>query len=280
MTLLIHPQTKNLVDMAIAKPPHALLLVGPSGAGKQFLAEYIVKQLVGQDNLENYPYWTVLDGKVDGSIDAIRGIKEFLSRKTVGKKTLRRFVIIDSADSLGHEAQNAMLKFLEEPPADTMIILTARDETTLLPTIISRTYKLPIAPLDISQIKEQAGISKPEKTILASYHLSGGQAGLFTSLVNDDTHPLREMATEAKNMLRETAFQRLARVDTLAKQKNSLEQLLFVMERVLNTVFINSAGDGQAKRLHRSRKSLLAAKLALQQNSNTKLTLTRLFLEL
>lgn len=66
------------------------------------------------------------------SIEAVRELQRKLSFK--GRKT----ALILDADGLSSEAQNALLKILEEPPKDTIIILTAFTRFSLLPTIASR----------------------------------------------------------------------------------------------------------------------------------------------
>ncbi|OGG14466.1 hypothetical protein A2773_03575 [Candidatus Gottesmanbacteria bacterium RIFCSPHIGHO2_01_FULL_39_10] len=80
--------------------------------------------------------------KKDASIgiEDIRKIKEFLKLKS--NKNENRGVIIYDLDKGTPEAQNALLKILEEPPPYTYIICTSRNPASLLPTIISRTTQL------------------------------------------------------------------------------------------------------------------------------------------
>lgn len=70
-------------------------------------------------------------------IDKVREIKRHLTFKATGKGEIRG-VVIETADEMTIEAQNAFLKILEEPPEDTIIILCAGSEDDLLPTIRSR----------------------------------------------------------------------------------------------------------------------------------------------
>ena len=57
----------------------------------------------------------------------------------------RRFVIVDPADAMNPQAQNALLKTLEEPPDDTTLVLVAENADALLPTIRSRCLRVPFA---------------------------------------------------------------------------------------------------------------------------------------
>ncbi len=69
-------------------------------------------------------------------IDLIRELKKRLARKPY--QASQRIVLVPQAEKLTLEAQNALLKTLEEPPKDTTIILTTFKKDTLLPTILSR----------------------------------------------------------------------------------------------------------------------------------------------
>lgn len=70
------------------------------------------------------------------SIDQIRQLKSHIFQKPVSLKY--KVIVIEEAENLTDQAQNALLKILEEPPASAVIILEARDKTRILPTILSR----------------------------------------------------------------------------------------------------------------------------------------------
>lgn len=86
----------------------------------------------------------VISPDASGSIgiDAARTAKNFLfSRPAVGK---RRVVVIAQGEHLTPEAQNALLKIAEEPPEKALLLLTARDAESLLPTVLSRFQRVQI----------------------------------------------------------------------------------------------------------------------------------------
>ncbi len=78
-------------------------------------------------------------------IDQIRAVREFAYRKPALSE--RKAVIIDGVDLMTVEAGNSLLKVLEEPPEDTVLILTAVSREGILPTILSRTLQVPLGPL-------------------------------------------------------------------------------------------------------------------------------------
>lgn len=88
------------------------------------------------------------------SIDEIRGFIHHLALAPV-QGTLR-IGIIEEADRLTPEAGNALLKFLEEPPRQTVVVLAARSEEELLPTIVSRCqrWRLELPRIRVSAVAE------------------------------------------------------------------------------------------------------------------------------
>jgi DNA polymerase III subunit delta' len=90
----------------------------------------------------------------------------------------RRFVLIDPADAMNPQAQNALLKTLEEPPAETTLVLVASSPDALLPTIRSRCLRVPFGPIPPATIaaRLEAEGHAPDRARLAAA-LSGGSLG-------------------------------------------------------------------------------------------------------
>lgn len=119
------------------------------------------------------------------TVDAVRGVKNFFHMSAADGG--RRVVIVDAADELNRNAANAILKELEEPPANTTILLIAHQPSRLLPTIRSRCRELRCTPLsaqDTSEAMAQAGIHTEGGEALAT--LAAGSVGEAIRLVNHD----------------------------------------------------------------------------------------------
>lgn len=171
---------------------HAYLFIGPDGVGKSFLANAFAKALncekggaepcggcvsCGKVEMKNHPdvgWFTYKMGKKksdvnDGwirpnsldpekkapyiNINMIRFLQQAMSFKPYEGMT--KVYVIDGADNMTEDAANCLLKSLEEPPKDTVMILLASNISTLLPTIVSRCQKVMFYPLDEDSVKKE-----------------------------------------------------------------------------------------------------------------------------
>jgi len=177
--------------MVAGQAPHALLLVGPPSVGKTTLAEDLAAGLLctAQDAHDrpcrtcracrlvaagNHPdlHRVVPEGPggqvVIGDPDdpkqprGIRGLLHELAYLPVEGGA--RVAIIERASRMNEDAQNALLKTLEEPPAGVTIVLCADEAELLLPTVRSRCSRLrlgPTGPRVIESVLGERGLADP-----------------------------------------------------------------------------------------------------------------------
>lgn len=282
--LILHQATRKQLEHFIARPTHALLLAGPAGIGKTAIAESLAASITGiHPSVHSYHLTIRPDGQ-SISIQAIRDLQKFLLLKTVGDKPLRRTVIVESAHAMTTEAQNAFLKLLEEPPADTLVILTANSPRALLPTILSRAQTISVNTPDEGQLQPMLAASgKDASTGSQAYFLSGGLPGLLHSLLNEEEHPLLTSVAQAKDLLQKETFERLAMADALSKQKEAALGVVEALERISQAGLAGAGAKQDTPRIkqwQKVRKASLEARHALERSANTKLTLSNLFLSL
>lgn len=284
--LLLHPTTWHQLRALKQSTPQAVMISGKPGAGKQAIALSLASEVLEVEDPLLHPYFLlVTPEKLHIGIDEVRKVRDFLSRKTTGKGTIRRIVLIPDAHTMTSEAQNALLKTLEEPPADTMIVLTTSDITALKPTIRSRSQHLitlPVAKENAVEYFTELGYT--EDQVQTAFFLSGGEVGLLAALLSEETeHPLVGAISRAKTLLQAPKYERLIKVDELSKQKEQLEPLLDGLQRVI-TGGLNqaTAADNplQAKRFYKLSKVVMTAQEQFKQNTNSKLLLTNLFLHM
>ncbi len=284
--LLLHPTTKHQLTTLLQSPPHAVLISGGAGVGKEAVADLLARQILSATAIANNP--SVLHIKPEEQsigIESVRAIGNFLKRKTTGVNNIRRIVLITEAHRMSTEAQNALLKTLEEPPADTMIVLTADDPTALKPTVRSRSQHVLVLPVSLDQAEvffKSGGHS--QAAIQTAYYMSEGRAGLLAAMLEgSEEHELVAAIDQSKNLLQMTTYERLLQVETLSKQKLELVVLLQGLERVVLSGLRRAADKNNelaVKKFYRLSKQIQKAQEALARNGNAKIVLTDLFLNL
>jgi DNA polymerase-3 subunit delta' len=159
--LKINQSVTNIVKEK--RLPHAVIIEGDKGLGKHTLARFLSFAAVceGEDipcgncrgcNMAksgNHPDISVIapeDGKKNIAVAQIRALRDEAYFKPHMAKY--RVFVIDSAHTMNEQSQNALLKVLEEPPANVMFILIAENASALLETIISRCVCLTLGTVE------------------------------------------------------------------------------------------------------------------------------------
>jgi DNA polymerase-3 subunit delta' len=107
-----------------------------------------------------------------------------------------RTAVVLHADKMGLEAANALLKTLEEPPAQSILILTAPSQKTVLPTIASRCQFFRLSPVStpiLAAYLEENGGATPENAVFIA-ELSGGNIRLAITIASDEAHQTQDRA--------------------------------------------------------------------------------------
>lgn len=284
--IVLHDVTKRTIEAYIAKPGHALAIVAPAGSGKTAIASYVVQRLLNlpTEQLESYAYYRLIASEKGAiSIEQAREVVAFLKLKTTGTGVIRRVVVIEHAHTLTLEAQNALLKAIEEPPADTVMILTVADETKLLPTVRSRVQTIKLTnPSEVALRTHFAKLGHAQNDIDKVLLLSGGLTGLMKALLDGATdHELVAAIEITKGLLVADVFTRLVKVDELAKQKQ-IDTMLFAFSRIAQSGIQAAAKAGNQGALRRWHKVMAATQEAqelLAANTQAKLVLTNLMLK-
>ncbi len=171
---------------------HAYLFSGPAMIGKKTFALEIVSRSFMNQNLTGHNpdliYLDPADSENEQSIGIteIRKVKSFLSLSPlVGKY---KFVIINDAHLMTEEAQNALLKILEEPSQSSVLILVTSNSNLLLPTVISRCQEIKFSSHSKLVVADVINVSKldtnHQKLIV---ELSSGRIGLAMNILAENS---------------------------------------------------------------------------------------------
>lgn len=282
MKILAHSSTDSNINNFINNPTNGLIIYGAVGSGKDTVRKYISSKLVDKSYLERYKL--VMDAKIEG-IDEIRSILRELSIKTVGNDQLRRVVIIKNAQHMSHEAQNALLKTVEEPPEDTLIFIQTTEINNILPTIQSRMQRMHIKPISKDQaIKYYDNYDKD--LVIKAWMISMGNIGLLYGLLESDfNEPLIKNIEIAKQVLKSSVYERFLLLDKLLKDKEFDPQMLLDgMQRLLFSALEISINNNTDKNIilknTKRLQKINECKKFLSGNVQPKLVLTGLFYSL
>ncbi len=207
---LINSVSEKTIRLAANNLPQSLLMTGEIGVGLGTVAKYLA-------NLCNIHPVIILpekDEKIDidkGTIgvDLIRQVYADTRTKTSSK----RMIIIDYAERMTVQAQNAFLKLLEEPGGNTHFLLLSHSANKLLPTILSRVEVIHLRPISDVQSKQLlSDLKVTDSTKIAQMlFMASGRPAELTRLATDETYfnQRSNQVRDARQILRGTNYQKL-----------------------------------------------------------------------
>lgn len=284
--LVLHPNTQAQLDTFVVAPSHAVLLSGPTGTGKTRVAAALAAKLLvtTEAELARHAYYREVVPKNDSiSIEQIRELITFFKLIVPGPLTIKRIAVIQDADSLGTEAQNALLKLLEEPPADSILILTSSRPLRLLTTIRSRLQQLQLpAPSEVAITSYFVAAGYSEPAIKAALLRDGTNIAKVKQILESSDDTSDDIIALVKRVLSASPYERLLLVDSLAKQKDRAglfaETLVTVAAASLEVAA--TKGAATVPRWRDMLQVAYTAENALERSGNAKLVLTELMLAL
>ena len=218
--ILGHDSIKQHFQKAIElhKVSHAYILAGEAGMGRKSLAHAFALTLLcekggSQPCMNCHACKQVLSGnhpdlihvthEKPGSI-GVDDIREQINDTIMGRpySSYYKVYIVDDAEKMTIQAQNALLKTIEEPPSYAVIILLTINEDLFLPTILSRCVQLKLKPLKDSVIqaylKETMGIPEREAQLYAAF----ARGNLGKAIKLSDSEEFKDMYKRLLSMLR------------------------------------------------------------------------------
>ena len=265
-----HDQAKDLLLKACRRQrvSHAYLFKGPVGVGKKSLARAFAAFLncrATESALDscgscasckkfisgNHPDFLTIEP--DGSmikIGQIRELKKDLAFPPF-EDGYRVVLLPDIHDNMPRkEVNNSLLKILEEPPPQTVFILTVDEAGAVLPTIVSRCQIIPchaLAHETLGQLLVESGLQPDTANTLAA--ISEGSLGRARMLADKDLLEIRRLVVESLCRIQEgrpgtveTVFQLAAQCVAL---KDDLHDFLGLLKLWIRDLYILAGGGGE-----------------------------------
>lgn len=202
------PRVRAELGAGLSEPTHAYLFRGPSGsrkgaAARAFAAELLTDGARDPDDarrramLDPSPHPDLVWLRPPGAQHLVDDVRESVIRAASLRPAEgeRRVFVIEEAEALRDESQNALLKTLEEPAPFAHLILVCSEPELLAGTIVSRCRPVEFAPLAPEAVLEALGHGGPAAE--AASRLCGGDLGLAKLLLSDRGGALRASAEAA-----------------------------------------------------------------------------------
>jgi DNA polymerase-3 subunit delta' len=232
-------------SLASGSPPHSYLFSGPERAGKRTAALWLAQALncaspAGAAGMRepcgrcsacariasaNHPDIVMLglepapagEMRTAISVEQVREAAAMAALNPYEGRT--RVFIFDPAGRMTEEAQNALLKMLEEPPPHVVFVLVAAQDGRLLPTVRSRCQPVEFRLAPVGEIEEALrarGLAAQQAQLLA--RLSRGRPGWALAMAEDDSllARRRSLLEQARSLHRLSMAQRFALSEALA----------------------------------------------------------------
>ncbi|KPK23357.1 MAG: hypothetical protein AMJ61_15885 [Desulfobacterales bacterium SG8_35_2] len=321
--LLGHKKPKTLLRHAVAKNKlaHAYLFRGPDGVGKKKAARTLAAFLNCKTPLEhdacgrcsscrkyssgNHPDLIMVEP--DGAAIKIGQVRELKHQLTFPPLEARiRVIVLEDIHTMRREAANSLLKTLEEPAQDNLLILTADLKGEILPTILSRCQIIPFGPLDhgdMVQVLMQED-EMDESTALSLAALSEGSLGRAKFLWQENLLALRQEVIEELLLAQLNQAEAVGVVFLLSEKtaalKENISEFLALLRLWYRDILLVTAGGQETSitnkdlsvplqaasqrwnisQLHEKLRSIDTAEKQLRRNCSRALVLETLFFDL
>jgi DNA polymerase III subunit delta' len=202
------PRAGLALSAALSSGPlHAYLFRGPRGAGKRaaaraFAAEILAGGAEDPDDarrrarLDPSPHPDLVWIAPRGAQHLVEEVRERVIRAAAYRpfEGEKRVFVIEAAEAMRDESQNALLKTLEEPPEFAHLILLSSEPEALLETVSSRCQAIDFAPLPLAALEAQLSGAGDADEVAAAARLSAGDLVRARFLLSDPGRKLRVQA--------------------------------------------------------------------------------------
>ncbi|MCE5222462.1 MAG: DNA polymerase III subunit delta' [Clostridium sp.] len=221
---------------------HANLIIGNDGIGKSIIAKYISNQIIeGRDNAESVDIVRYYPSSSSFGVDDVRNIINEVNKKPY--ESNKKVLILYGCDKLTTQAQNALLKTIEEPPKGVYLILLSDSLEVILDTIKSRCQIYKLTPLNKEEIsiyieEKYANLTSEDKKSALAY--SAGVPGKVDRFIGDENlKSLRDICIELfEDILKREQGITLKYGEMLKNSKDNKIELLNILLSYIRDIMI------------------------------------------
>lgn len=234
-------RNKEILEKAIEinKTSHSYIFCGTEGIGKKLIAKELAKEILcleeknntckcksciefDSDNNPDFQLIEATEGKI--KIEQIRQMQRKVAEKPIISNN--KVYIIDDADTMTTEAQNCLLKTLEEPPEYITIILICTNEGNLLSTIKSRCTRMQFESIKEEELKRYIKTTFPEQQISDNIiELAQGSIGKAIKL-NEKKDIYENIENILLSMQNKDLIDVVQMAEIIYKSKEEIKQIL------------------------------------------------------
>lgn len=270
---------------------NSYMFEGIEGIGKSIFAKEFAKMLlcIGESktncndcksciefNNDNNPDFMQIkpDGKAI-KIEQIRQMQEKILEKPIVSD--KKVYIIDDADLMTKEAQNCLLKTLEEPPKYAIIILVLSNESKILNTVKSRCMRIMFQKIKDEELKKYAAREFGEDVITES--MIENSIGSISKLIKikDNFEEYEKLQELAKRLQKDNILDIVNNADVLYKNKEKIDDMLDYMTTIFYNSFIK---DTENEKFINVIKIIEETKKRLKANSNFDMSIDHLIFKI
>jgi DNA polymerase-3 subunit delta' len=275
--MLLSSKTLNQVRSLNLTSNQPIIISGPEFTYKELLSKKIASQSleIDIDKLDSYPYIiTVISDKKSLGIEEIRDLSKFISLTVPLNKAINRVVMIPNSEILTVQAQNALLKNLEESPKSTL----TKKINNILPTILSRSRIIDVVKPSKIEIKKY--LNKHNDTeIEQNYLLSDGAPRLIEILLDNNESDIKNDVDLTKKILSASKINKLSYINELSKSREESIKIISLIKQMGKLGCLSNNSKQSIIWQNILDRSMQAEK-KLRSNSSVKLTLLDFFLNI
>ncbi len=203
------PAARVALSAAVAAPFHAYLFAGPAGSGKRAAARALAAELLAEGVAEPEdarrraladpsPHPDLVWLRPPGAQHLVEEVRERVIAQVAYRpfESERRVFVIEAAEAMAEESQNALLKTLEEPPPFAHLILVSAEPEALLETVRSRCRAVRFARLAPEAIESHLDPATDPAERRAAARLSDGDPERAAFLLSEPGRELRGAVAE------------------------------------------------------------------------------------